>query len=80
MSYEVRLPDLDENGGGEATVSYWYFAEDDHVDHGEDLVELSAVGATFKLPCPVAGTIIEIVAEDGGVIEAGTLMAIIEPD
>ena len=80
MNYEVRLPDLDENGGGEATVSYWYFAEGDHVDHGEDLVQLSTIEAVFTLPCPVAGTIIEIFAEDGGVIEAGTLMAIIEPD
>ncbi len=80
MSYEVRLPDLDENGGGEATISYWCYGEGDHVDHGEDLVMLSAVEATFTLPSPVAGTIVEIFAEEGGVIEAGTLMAIIEPD
>ena len=80
MAYEVILPDLGEDGGGEVTVSYWYYGEGDHVDHGEDLVELSAVEATFTLPCPVGGTIIEIFAEEGGVIEAGTLMAILEPD
>ena len=80
MNYEVRLPDLDEEGGGEATVSYWCYGEGDHVDHGEDLVMLSAVEATFTLPSPVDGTIIETFAEEGRVIEVGTLMAIIETD
>ena len=31
MSYEVKLPDLGEDAGEEATVAYWLYEEGDYV-------------------------------------------------
>ena len=80
MVYELKLPELGEDAGSEATISYWHFEQDDHVDQDEDLVEMSTDKAVFTVPSPVSGTISEIVAEEGATVQVGAVMALIETD
>ena len=76
--YEVKLPDLGEDAGNEATVSVWYFEEGDHVGEGDDLVEMTTDKATFAVPSPKAGILAEILANEGDVIASGEVLAILE--
>jgi len=78
MIYELRLPELGEDAGSEATISYWHFEEGDSVEEDEDLVEMSTDKAVFSVPSPVSGTIIEIIAEEGETVQVGEVMATIE--
>ena len=78
MVYEVKLPELGEDGGSEATISYWHFEQGDHVDQDEDLVEMSTDKAVFAVPSPVSGMIVEIVAEEGDTVQVGEVMTLIE--
>src|SRR5690606_20565937 len=41
MKYEVKLPDLGDDAGDEATVSYWLVEEGDEVTEADDLVEMT---------------------------------------
>ena len=74
---KVVLPDLGE-GIEKATVSYWYFKEGEKVKEKEDLVELATDKATFNLPAPCSGTIIEITSAEGTDARPGDILAVIE--
>jgi len=74
---EVILPELGENIT-QATVSYWYFEEGEHVEEGVDLVELATEKATFNLPSPCSGTLKKIYFNVGEIVKVGDILAIIE--
>jgi len=77
-SFELRLPDLGEDAGDTATLSFWYFEEGEEVAKGEDIVEMVTDKATFNVPCPVAGTLVEIRAADGARVKVGDILGVIE--
>ena len=76
--YKVTLPDLGEGAGNEAAVSVWLFEEGDRISEGDDLVEMTTDKATFNVPSPVSGTLVEMVAEEGDTVEVGEVLALIE--
>ncbi|UCD56550.1 MAG: hypothetical protein JSV16_12035 [Candidatus Hydrogenedentota bacterium] len=76
--YEVKLPDLGEDAGDEATVSFWHFDEGDEVNEGDDLVEMITDKATFNVPCPRSGVLDEIVADEGETVKVGEVLAILD--
>lgn len=78
--FEVRLPDLGENAGEEATISTWHFEEGDEVHEGDELVEMTTDKATFNVPSPRPGILSEILAEEGDVVKVGETLAIIEEE
>ena len=45
---------------------------------GEDIVEMVTDKATCNVPCPVAGTLVEVLAEDGAKVKVGDTMAVLE--
>lgn len=73
----VVLPELGE-GITKATVSYWYFQAGNTVKEGEDLVELTTDKATFNLPSPAAGELIEILQLEGYNVAIGEVLARID--
>jgi len=75
----VYLPDMGENIT-KATVSYWYFESGAAVTEGSDLVEVATDKATFNVPAPCSGTLIEISAHEGDVVHSGDVLAAIEED
>ncbi len=78
MLIDVKLPELGEDAGKEATVSFWYAEEGGEIKKDEDLVEMVTDKATFNVPSPASGVIKEIKALEGDKIEVGQLMAVIE--
>lgn len=74
---KVALPELGE-GIEKATVSYWYFKEGEKVNEKDDLVELTTDKATFNLPSPCSGTLLEILFHEGDAVNVGEVLAIIE--
>jgi pyruvate/2-oxoglutarate dehydrogenase complex dihydrolipoamide acyltransferase (E2) component len=76
--YEIKLPDLGEDAGNEAVVSFWHFEESDKVLKDDDLVEMTTDKATFNVQSPVSGILIEIIAGEGDTVEVGEVLAILE--
>ncbi|MFZ5649643.1 MAG: lipoyl domain-containing protein [Bacillota bacterium] len=74
---EVKLPFLAE-GVESCTVSFWQVTEGDHVEEGDDLVEMQTSKAVFNVPSPCAGTVTEILAGEGDEVRVGDALCIIE--
>ncbi len=74
---KVVLPELGE-GIQKATISYWYFKQGDKVNEKDDLVELTTDKATFNLPSPCSGTLLEVIFNEGDTVNVGEVLAIIE--
>lgn len=73
---KVVLPELGE-GVTKATVSYWFFKENEIVKENDDLVELITDKSTFNLPSPCSGIISEIMYSEGDSAEVGQILAVI---
>jgi len=78
MRTEVKLPELGEDAGKEATVSFWYIEEGGEVTKDDDLVEMVTDKATFNVPAPASGTLKDVKVVEGDKIEVGQYMAAIE--
>jgi pyruvate dehydrogenase E2 component (dihydrolipoamide acetyltransferase) len=77
---EVKLPDLGEDAPDEATVSFFFVDEGDDVKEGDDLVEMVTDKATFEVPAPAAGKVVEIKAEEEQIIKVGQVLAVIDTE
>jgi pyruvate dehydrogenase E2 component (dihydrolipoamide acetyltransferase) len=78
--YKLVLPDLGEDSGDEAIVSLWHFEEGDEIYEGDDLVEMTTDKATFNLPSPITGILVEIIADEGETVIVGEELAILEEE
>ncbi|SDW91284.1 2-oxoglutarate dehydrogenase complex dihydrolipoyllysine-residue succinyltransferase [Roseicitreum antarcticum] len=73
---DVMVPTLGESVT-EATVSTWFKKVGDTVVQDEMLCELETDKVSVEVPAPTAGTIVEILAEDGATVNAGGKLAVI---
>ncbi|WP_432559105.1 2-oxoglutarate dehydrogenase, E2 component, dihydrolipoamide succinyltransferase [Granulicoccus sp. GXG6511] len=73
---EVTLPALGESVT-EGTVSRWLKQVGDSVDVDEPLVEISTDKVDTEVPSPVAGTVLELRAQEDDTIDVGAVLAII---
>jgi pyruvate/2-oxoglutarate dehydrogenase complex dihydrolipoamide acyltransferase (E2) component len=76
--FEFRLPDLGKDAPDRATVSFWYFEEGEDVEEKADIVEMVTDKATFNVPSPVAGRLVEIRASDGTKVKVGEVLGVLE--
>ncbi|MCV2871575.1 2-oxoglutarate dehydrogenase complex dihydrolipoyllysine-residue succinyltransferase [Defluviimonas sp. WL0050] len=74
MSIEVRVPTLGESVS-EATVATWFKKPGDAVKADEMLCELETDKVTVEVPAPAAGTLAEIVANEGDTVGVNALLA-----
>ena len=74
MTTEVRVPTLGESVT-EATVATWFKKPGDAVAVDEMLCELETDKVTVEVPSPVAGTLSEIVAQEGETVGVDALLA-----
>ncbi|MFH1023278.1 MAG: lipoyl domain-containing protein [Planctomycetota bacterium] len=80
MKVEVLLPEFEDEDMEEATISQWCCDEGEHVEKGEDLVEIAFDENTHTLPAPVAGILIEIKADNGAAVKVGGTIAILDTE
>ncbi|SFR40662.1 2-oxoglutarate dehydrogenase complex dihydrolipoyllysine-residue succinyltransferase [Litoreibacter janthinus] len=71
---EIRVPTLGESVT-EATVATWFKKPGDAVAVDEMLCELETDKVTVEVPSPVAGTLSEIVAQEGETVGVDALLA-----
>lgn len=76
MATEIRVPTLGESVT-EATIGTWFKKAGEAVADGETLVELETDKVTLEVPAPAAGTLSEIVANEGDTVEVDALLAML---
>jgi len=70
MIVTVKLPKVGEMTE-DAEVVEWYRRPGEVVSQGDPLVAVETDKAVVEIPSPVAGTVIEIVAAEGTVVDVG---------
>ncbi|MEQ9999229.1 biotin/lipoyl-containing protein, partial [Corynebacterium sp. KPL4015] len=76
MANSVEMPELGESVT-EGTITQWLKSVGDTVEVDEPLLEVSTDKVDTEIPSPVAGTILEIKAEEDDTIEVGEVIAVI---
>ena len=76
---EVVMPQMGESVM-EGTVIEWSKSVGDIVEVDETLLEIATDKVDSEVPSPEAGTLVEILVEEGDTIEVGNPIAIIETD
>ena len=76
MATEVTLPALGESVT-EGTVTRWLKQVGDTVAVDEALLEVSTDKVDTEIPSPVAGTLLEIKANEDETVEVGAVLAVI---
>src|SRR4051812_48086605 len=76
MATEVNLPALGESVT-EGTVTRWLKQVGDEVAVDEPLLEVSTDKVDTEIPSPVAGTLLEIKANEDDTVEVGAVLALI---
>src|SRR5690242_19649770 len=74
MSTPVNLPALGESVT-EGTITRWLKSVGDTVEVDEPLLEVSTDKVDTEIPSPVAGTLLEIKAEEDETVEVGAVLA-----
>ena len=77
MATEVKLPELGENIT-EGDVVKIHVSPGDTIEVDQPLMELETDKASFDVPSEVAGTVKEIKVEEGGKVEVGSVIMLIE--
>ncbi len=76
MSTPVKLPELGESVT-EGTITRWLKQVGDTVEVDEPLLEVSTDKVDTEIPSPVAGTILEIKADEDETVEVGAELCVI---
>ncbi len=76
---KVVLPDLGE-GIEKATISYWYANEGEHVEEGDNLVEVATENSVINIPAPCSGIVSEIYYGEGEVARVGEVICVIREE
>jgi pyruvate/2-oxoglutarate dehydrogenase complex dihydrolipoamide acyltransferase (E2) component len=75
---EFRLPDLGDDAGKSARVSFWYCSAGENVEEGQDVVEMMTDKATFNVPSPATGVLTEVRVKEDETAAVGDVLGIIE--
>ncbi len=73
---EIVMPQMGESIA-EGTISKWLKAVGDSVERDEPLLEISTDKVDAEVPSPVAGTLLEIKAQEGETVEVDSVVALI---
>jgi len=71
---DIAMPQMGESIT-EGTVSKWLKAVGDKVEKDEALLEISTDKVDAEVPSPAAGTILEILVQEGETVEVGAVLA-----
>ena len=76
MAFEFRLPDIGE-GVAEAEVVKWLVQEGADVKENQPLVEIMTDKVNVEIPSPRKGTILKLMAKEGGTVKVGQVLLVI---
>ena len=75
--YEFRLPDPGE-GLTEAEIVEWYVEEGEEVREDDPLCDVETDKAVVEIPTPCTGTVVELAADPGDMVQVGEVIAVFE--
>lgn len=75
---EITVPTI-AHAGPKLSIGRWFKREGDPVTVHEPLVEIDTDNVTHEIRAPVTGVLSKILVVDGGTVEPGTVLGIIEP-
>ena len=76
MTIEIKVPTLPESVT-DAVIAKWYKKVGDTIARDENLVDLETDKVMLEVPAPRGGVIEQIIAQEGAVVTANQLLAII---
>lgn len=79
MLVDVKVPVLSESVA-EATLVSWHKKQGDHVDRGENLIDIETDKVVLELPAPSAGVLSKIIKRDGATVVSGEVIAAIDTE
>src|SRR5947207_3096966 len=74
MAIDVVMPQMGESIA-EGTVSRWIKKVGDKVERDEPLLEISTDKVDAEIPSPAAGTVAEILAQEGETVPVNSVVA-----
>src|SRR5438093_10370957 len=74
MPFTLTMPEVGETVT-EGTIERWLKKPGDKIEKYEPIVEINTDKVSVELPCPVSGTLTELVAQEGETIPAGAELA-----
>src|SRR3989442_382276 len=77
MPFTLTMPEVGETVT-EGTIERWLKKPGDKVEKYEPIVEINTDKVNVELPCPVSGTLTEILAREGETIPVGAELARLE--
>jgi len=77
MRWEFRLPDLGE-GIHEAEVVSWLVQPGEEVTEDQTLAEIETDKSIAEIPSPVDGKVVELLADEGAVVQVGQPLLVFE--
>lgn len=79
MTIEIKVPTLPESVT-DAVIAKWYKKVGDTIARDENLVDLETDKVMLEVPAPRSGVIEQIIAQEGAVVTANQLLAIIREE
>src|SRR5438093_4349480 len=77
MAFTLTMPEVGETVT-EGTIERWLKKPGDKVEKYEPIVEINTDKVNVELPCPVSGTLTEILVQEGETIPVGAELARLE--
>ena len=77
MTIEIKVPPLPESVS-DATLITWHKEIGEYVSRDENLVDLETDKVVLEVPAPVDGIISEIIINNGSIVKAGDIIAILQ--
>src|SRR5881397_4296546 len=74
MAFTLTMPEVGETVT-EGTIERWLKKPGDKVEKYEPIVEINTDKVNVELPCPVSGTLTEILVQEGETIPVGAELA-----
>ena len=76
MGTEIKVPKI--VGASRLSVGRWFKSVGDPVSLGEPVVEIETYNLTHEIQAPATGILSKVLVKDGGSVEPGTVMGIID--
>lgn len=76
MATNVVMPQLGESVV-EGTVGKWFKGVGDRIEQYEPIMEVVTDKVTTEIPSPSAGTLLQVLVQEGTTVKAGTVLAVI---
>ncbi|MFQ5552121.1 MAG: dihydrolipoamide acetyltransferase family protein [Thermoplasmata archaeon] len=76
MAQEFKMPDIGE-GLTEGEIGKWLVEEGQAIKENDPLVEVLTEKVNVEIPSPYTGTVLELLAEEGDIVDVGTAIVVI---